>query len=295
MAREDDPILGPRKIQLGGPGPRTRTINADEWDRLVDKVFALEASLDGLGASPSGEILYDMPIATASVGTPARYRSSGDSGTPGGTPATSLVAWESYPSGQALRLAATSLSGGLVWPILHGLTLPPEYVLEVDFAGMDAGSAGNVCVVMPFCDFFTGGSGDGAVATVRGFALEHYRGLAQIDRRTIDLVSGPYARVLGSGIGDSLQWTATPDFPAGVHSARFRVNRAGGFTPARWLVRTEHRGGAASGAPSLWSMSGADTPQSQLDALTFDDVGIGVFGSSGDMNVDIARLRIIAP
>lgn len=291
MARDDDPILGPRKDQLGGPGPRTRTINADEWNRLVDKVFALEEGLDGIGASASGELLYDMPIATASVGTPVRYRSSADSGTPTGTPATSLVAWESYPSGQALRLAATGLAGGLVWPINHGLTLPAEYVLEVDFAGMDIGAAGNICVVMPFCDFFQ----NGGVDTVRGFALEHYRDLAQIDRRTIDLVSGPYTRVLGSGIGDSLQWTATPDYPAGVHSARFRVNRAGGFTPARWLVRTEHRGGAASGAPGLWSMSGADSPQTQLDALTFDDIGIGVFGSSGAMNVDIARLRIIAP
>lgn len=287
--RDTYPILA-RKTQLGGPAPRRYTINADEFDLVVD---LLDTLTDAVAEAGQGDILYEMPIATASVGTPVRYRSSADSGTPAGSAATSVVAWESYPSGQALRLRGTGLTGGLVWPIQHGLTLPSEYVVEIALSGMDADASNMIAVVMPFCDFFDGGGTDD---TVRGLALEHYRGLQQVDRRTIDMASTEYTRVLGSGIGDTCQWPTSPDYPTGLHHIRAHVARAGGFTPARWVVHTEHRCAGTASAPSVWSMSGADSPQSQLDALTFDDIAIGVFGTGGsDMNVDIARLRIRTP
>jgi hypothetical protein len=261
---------------------------AAQLEAMKTKIIELCQAFNGLEAG--GAVLYDMPIAEESVGTPVRYRSSADSGTPEGTPAVSVVGWESYPSGQSLRLRGTGLAGGLVWPILHGLTLPSEYVVELALSGMDADASNMIAVVLPFCDFFAGGGEDD---TVRGLVLEHQRGLQQVDRRTIDMVSSEYTRVLGSGIGDTCQWPTSPDYPAGLHHLRIHVARAGGLTPARWVVHTEHRSAGTASAPSVWSMSGADSPQSQLNGLTFDDIGIGVFGTgASDMNIDIARLRI---
>lgn len=289
--RDTYPILE-RKTQLGGPAPRRYTINADEFDQVVDilddltdSIAAVDASIDTL----PGAILYDMPIATASVGVAVRFRTNSDTGTPSGTAAKSLVAYESYPNKQALRLSATGLDGGLVWPVLHGITLPEEYILEVEIAGLDAASGGNKGLIFAMCDFYTESGAD----SVRGLVHEHYRGFAQVDTRTIARITGPYAAV--NNVITTTGWPNTPNYEQRTHLARYHVRRklTGGLgTPAQWSLRAVHEGNGNSDLP--FHLSGVADPQTDFDGKTFDDIGIGVFGASGDMNIDIARLRIRA-
>ena len=264
---------------------------AEELERQKDALIEHAAAINSLEASLSsvpGAILYEMPIATGSVGTVARYRGAGDTGTPGGTPVVSVVTQASYPSGNALRLRATGLTGGVVWPILHGLALPNEYIVEIEISGMDADGTDYKAIVMPFADFF-GGSNE----YVRGLAMEIADNVSSIDRRAIEVASGPFARSSGTNIGDSCSIGNQPDLPAGPLFCRYHVRRAGGFTPARWQVCAEHRAHGAAGQPQTWGISGVDTARTAWDGLTFDEIAIGVFGEfSGNMNVDISRLRI---
>lgn len=54
--RDNDAVLGPRKDQLGGPGPRTKTINADEWNRVVDLLFAMQAEIGDTDGTTVGSL-----------------------------------------------------------------------------------------------------------------------------------------------------------------------------------------------------------------------------------------------
>lgn len=281
--RDTFPILA-RKTQLGGPAPREFTFNADEFNKLVDLLDELTTAVEEAG---QGDILYEMPIATASVGTPVRYRTSADSGTPAGTAATSLVAYESYPNRQALRLSATGLTGGLVWPILHGLTLPEEYVLEVEIASLDATNKG---VIFSMCDFFQ----EAGIDSVRGLSHEHYRAFGQVDTRTVARLTGPYAAV--NNAVTTTGWPNTPSFARRVHVARYHVRRR--LTPhigapAQWTLRAVHEGDGS--ADMSFALSGVANAQADFDSQVFAEIGIGVYGASGAMHIDVAGLRIRTP
>jgi hypothetical protein len=257
-------------------------------DALIEHANAINDLEDSVGSIP-GAILYDMPIATASVGVAVRFRTNGDTGTPSGTAAKSLVAYESYPNKQALRLSATGLNGGLVWPVLHGITLPEEYILEVAIAGLDAASGGNKGLIFAMCDFYS----ESGVDSVRGLVHEHYRGFGQVDTRTVARLTGPYAAV--NNVITTSGWPNLPNYRQRTPLARYHVRRklTGGLgTPAQWSLRAVHEGNGSSDLP--FHLSGVANPQTDFDGRTFDEIGIGVFGASGNMNIDIARLRIRA-
>lgn len=263
---------------------------AAQLELMKTKLIELCASfnaIEGSVASIPGAILYDMPIATASVGAPVRYRTNADSGTPAGTAATSLVTCESYPNRQALRLSATGLTGGLVWPVLHGLTLPEEYVLEVEIASLAVTNKG---VIFSMCDFYA----DGGVDSVRGLSHEHYRALGQVDTRTVARLTGPYGAV--NNIVTTTGWPVTPAFNRRLHVARYHVRRRltpNIGSPAQWTLRAVHDGDGQSDMP--FALSGVANAQADFNSQVFDEIGIGVYGASGAMHIDVAGLRIRKP
>lgn len=275
------PVVRPDLLEET-PDPLT-DVTHEEWNALVALARSAAEAANGV----VGGVLFDMAISEDSVGPPVRYRTSGDTGTPTGTAAKSLVAYESYPNKQALRLSATGLAGGLVWPILHGLTLPEEYVLEVEIAGLDVASGGNKGVIFALCDFYS----ESGVDSVRGLVHEHYRGLGQVDTRTITRLTGPYAAV--NNVLTTTGWPNSPDYEQRTHVARYHVRRKltpNMGTPAQWSLRAVHEGNGSSDLP--FHLSGVADAQSDFDGRVFDEIGVGVFGTSGDMNIDIARLRI---
>lgn len=103
--RDTDSVLGPRKDQLGGPGPRTKTINADEWNRIVDLLFAILLELgDTDGTTPDSV-----------------WEAIGGGGGGGGFSYVSVTADATLPSSNAIVDVDTS---GLTAPDTLVLTLP---------------------------------------------------------------------------------------------------------------------------------------------------------------------------
>ncbi len=128
---------------------------------------------------------------------------------------------------------------------------------------------------------------------MRGLVHEHSRGSAQLDTRTIARLTGPYAAV--NNVITTTGWPNTPNYEQRTHVARYHVRRklTGGLgSPAQWSLRAVHEGNGNSDLP--FHLSGVADSQTDFDGKTFDEIGIGVFGASGDMNIDIARLRIRA-
>lgn len=276
-----------------GSGTETATVQGLQGNPIATTAPATGQVLtwDGSSWTPSSDILYEMPINVASVGTPARVRDATDSpAVPAGTPATSIVPWTSYTNKNALRLAATGMDGGgIIWPINHGLgNLPESYILEIWLSGIDSYTSGLTGLILPMCQFF---NDTATYDTVRGYTFLTYAGFQQIDRETIDLVTTDYARVLSPAIGLANQWPGAPNYNRETAHIQIYVRHNPSQTPAEFVLQTETRTGGMSTSPIQWGHGSVDDPLTQLDGFALRNIGIGVFGN-GDMDIDIARLVI---
>ncbi len=309
LPTKTDGSIGRVKVTLPGSAGSPDLdyyVTAEEYERLKTALVDVCAEVgknDGStagslvnrvsGLEVGGDVLYDMPIATGSVGTPARVRDSGDGpSVPAGTPSETVVPWNSFPNKNALRLSCSGMDGGgFVWPINHGLgDLPESYILEVWLSGLDSAAGGLTALIMPMAQLYNAG---GAFNTARGYAFLAYAALSQIDRETVDLVTTNYARVLSPAVGLSFNWPglAPPVYNREPAYLRFAVRHQPALTPARWTIQAEAQAGGATTSPVQWGHGSVDDPLTQLNGLTLRNIGIGVFGT-GAMDIDIARLRI---
>jgi hypothetical protein len=155
---------------------------------------------------------------------------------------------------------------------------------------MDSMLGSNKAVVFPFCELFL----DGANRTVRGLSVEFYRYQGQAEPRPVDVALGPYSRVSGSTLGPVQGYGSTPDFPAGENVVTFLVRRRlpNLGTTAEWSMRSQYLG--TDTPMTNYFISGEADAHAPFDAQAMTEIAIGVFGGSGDMDVDIARLRILS-
>lgn len=290
--RDTYPILE-RKTQLGGPAPRRFTINADEFDQVVDilddltdSIAAVDASIDTL----PGAVLYDMPIATASVDTPRRMNTAVGSFTDTSKSA-SVVASASMPGRNVLKLAA-NVQGGWMWPLQGLPTLPAAgYVLdiELDEAGDSGGgipvpSIGLVDLVSP--------SGNNTVA-----GLQLLTGaIGYLQPSVIPLGAG-YAAPVNPFVTLS-PWATSPT-PSEMQKGTARIviefRRQASQTPARWSVAATCY--STSGDVRRVACSGVSHPQTDLNGMALATIALGLWndsGSAGAANLSIARLRVLS-
>ena len=260
--------------------------HADAINDLETSVGDLETSV---GSIP-GAVLFDMPIATASVGTPRRMNTAGGSFTDTSKGA-SVVASASMPGRNVLQLAA-NVQGGWMWPLNNLPTLPAEgYVLdiELDEAGDSGGgipipSIGFVDLVSP--------SGNNTVA-----GLQLLTGaIGYLQPSVIPLGAG-YAAPVSPFVTLS-PWGTAPT-PTELQKATARIviefRRQASQTPARWSVAATCY--STDGQVYRVACSGVSHPQTDLDGKALATIALGMWndsGSAGAANFSIARLRVLS-
>lgn len=260
--------------------------HANAINNLEDSVSDIEDSV----ASIPGAVLYDMPIATASVGTPRRMNTAGGSFTDTSKSA-SVVASASMPGRNVLKLAA-NVQGGWMWPLQGLPTLPAAgYVLdiELDEAGDSGGgipvpSIGLVDLVSP--------SGNNTVA-----GLQLLTGaIGYLQPSVIPLGAG-YAAPVSPFV--TLSPWATAPTPSEMQKGTARIviefRRQASQTPARWSVAATCY--STSGDVRRVACSGVSHPQTDLDGKALATIALGLWndsGSAGAANLSVARLRVLS-
>lgn len=259
--------------------------------KIIELCQGLNSLETSLGSVP-GALLYDMPIATASVGAPRRMNTAGGSFTDTSKSA-SLVASRSFPSREVLRLSAT-VQGGWMWPLVNVPDLPAEgYVidLEIDEAGDSGGgipipSVGLVDLVSP------GGSDTVAGLQILGGAVGNIQ---------------PSVIPLGAGYAD-------PDSPFATLSAwgtaptpveldkgtcrmviEFRRLAAAEPDSAEWSIAVTTY--STDGQVYRVARSCVSDPSVDLEGRSFSAIALGLWndsGAPGAANFSVARLRILS-
>jgi hypothetical protein len=258
--------------------------HANALNEQAIAITDLEASL----GSVSGAVLYDMPISTASVGTPRRLNTAGGAFTDTSKSA-SVVASRSMPGRNVLRLAAT-VQGGWMWPLQGLPALPAEgYILDVEID--EAGNSGGGIPVpsIGFVDLVSPGGSD----TVAGL---------QLMTGAIGFIQ-PSVIPLGAGFSNpsspfvTLSPWATSPTPTELNKATVRLvvefRRQASQTPAQWSV-------AATCYPTdsqvrRVAVSGVSHPQAALNGRPLSTIALGMWndsGSAGAANLSIARLLV---
>lgn len=268
-------------------GPTTLTMGA-----VADGEYLLRSGNTIVGGGGS-TVLYDMPIATASVGTAVFVRDEADNpAAPGSTAASSIVDIQAGPdlTAKALRLALSggSDAGGWIFPIDCG-ALPDEgFVVEIVFSGMDVNALGGF--FMPLADFTT------VPGTVEGLAVSFFSGVYNTTAE-FDVTSSTFARFVA---GPSLQgWPSSPTqsrCDKGPHVQRIEVRRAQGTTPATWMVKQTLESPDGTYVVSS-AVSGVSNPVTSFDGKTYTQIGIGPWvpgGYTPPCHIDIQSLRVLA-
>lgn len=259
------------------------------WRALQEIALAVE----GLSGGGGSGVLYDMPIATASVGTAVFVRDEADNpAAPGSTAASSIVDIQAGPdlTAKALRLALSggSDAGGWIFPIDCG-ALPDEgFVVEIVFSGMDVNALGGF--FMPLADFTT------VPGTVEGLAVSFFSGVYNTTAE-FDVTSSTFARFVA---GPSLQgWPSSPTqsrCDKGPHVQRIEVRREQGTTPATWMVKQTLESPDGTYVVSS-AVSGVSNPVTSFDGKTYTQIGIGPWvpgGYTPPCHIDIQSLRVLA-
>jgi hypothetical protein len=267
------------------PDPLT-DVTHEEWNALVALARATAQTVN------SGDLIYEMPIATSSIASPRRMNTAGGAFTDTSKSAT-IAASASVPSRDVLRLAAT-VQGGWMWPLVDVPDLPADgFVLdlEIDEAGDSGGgipipSVGFVDLVSP------GGSDTVAGLQILGGAV------GNIQLSVIPLGAGyadpdsPFATLTAWGTAPTPSELAKGTCRMVIE---FRRLAAVDPDPAEWSIAITTY--STDGQVYRVARSCVSDPSADLDDRSFSAIALGLWndsGSAGAANFSVARLRIRA-
>lgn len=252
----------------------------------------LDAVWEQTGPIPPHAVLYDMPIAVGSVGTPVFVRDEADLplAPASAASAPAVVNIQAGPAldAKALRLAcAGGLSGGgWLFPVNTG-PLPPEgFIIEVFFSGMDANNIGGF--LMPLAEF-TG-------VTVQGFAVNMFSQLYNASAE-LRIATATYSQWFN---GPSFYgWPSAPTqvrCDKGPFKQTIELRKKDGQTPACWQV-TQTLESPDGQYVVASAVSGVSNPIASFDGKTYSAIAIGPWVPTGytpPASLDIQSLRILA-